>query len=80
MTGALHLVPSQSTSSLPPSPFLFIDIVLDPLGRHTLGPLQRQAQCTVPEALRQGPERTRDAKENSVVVELLEAVVPEQDA
>lgn len=56
-----------------------IDMVKNPLGGNRLGAFQRQTQSTVPEDLRQGTQGTGDAEKDSVVVELLEAIVPEED-
>lgn len=59
---------------------LVLEVVDDVLRSDRLRSLQRHAQGTVPEDLRQSTHSTGDTEEHSVVLVLLEAVVPQEDA
>ena len=51
-----------------------------PLRRYGLGALKRQAECAVPEKLRQGADPARNAEQHRVVVVLGEVVVAQEHA
>ena len=70
-----HLITSSHKSPT----YLLANLSLKPLGSDRLRALKRKAKSTVPVELTQSTNRTRNAEEDSVVLELSESIMPQQD-
>lgn len=62
------------------APTLLANLRLKPLRSDRLGTLERKAKSTIPVELAQTTDRTGNAEQDSVILELSEAIVPKENA